>query len=667
MTKSKVNLLGKFAITSVLLILTVLAIFYAAYFQHERIKSRDREIYEEHIPTLLLLKGFEALLFESLDTDIAQHAVVAKYSSLKKDYKKHLASYWRKDEKSRDMISAFDAMLISREELIKLRSTEEFVASQLTQISVNDTKGKIDKQVSQLKKMLEGVIQAQERKVSSVVVEKESADGVLVVLVILLLLTFIAGCLFLLYQLYNGVLSPLTQLRDLIIAISEGKSINTNIQIGQDKIMTNALVNLVKDHRARTSFAVAIGKGDYNNSLELRSEDDEMGKALLEMKENLIVNAKEEKQRNWTVSGLAKFADIIRSQTDLQSLGDTVISEMVKYTSSNQGALFIVEDEDLDDPYLRMASCYAWDKKRFVNKEIRPGQGLTGECWQEGDPIFITEIPQDYVRITSGLGDATPGCVFISPLKINENIYGILELATFKPYEEYEREFIIKVSENIAAAIFNARINSQTHKLLELSQQQAEEMRASEEELRQNMEELQATQEAAERRNAELERVNAQTEAQKQTMAKMLEKLKRKDEETEQQTQQLKAKEEEMLKRMNELEVVREMAEKRNKELERANAQAEAQKQSMTRMIGKLREKEKENQEQTEALKAQEEELRQSMEELKAVQEEMEKTRKAEASKSVEVQKKITEELTAKLRTAEEEVKQLRSMNRSQN
>jgi PAS domain-containing protein len=103
------------------------------------------------------------------------------------------------------------------------------------------------------------------------------------------------------------------------------------------------------------------------------------------------------------------------------------------------------------------------------------------------------------VSITSGLGQATPRCVFIVPLKVNDIIYGVLELASFEPYQEYEREFIEKVCETIASSIATVKIASQTKYLLEQSQLQAEAMRSQEEEMRQNMEELQATQEGMER------------------------------------------------------------------------------------------------------------------------------------------------------------------------
>jgi len=220
---------------------------------------------------------------------------------------------------------------------------------------------------------------------------------------------------------------------------------------------------------------------------------------LIKMREHLKQTKIDDERRNWVVSGLAMFAEIIRNQSDSKKLGDTITSNIVKYTNSNQGALFVLNDEKKDDLHLQSLSCYAWNKKKFAEKTIYEGQGLIGQCWLEGSPIFMTQVPQDYVSITSGLGQATPRCVFIVPLKVNETIYGVLELASFEPYQEYEREFIEKVCETIASSIATVKIADQTKYLLEQSQLQAEALRSQEEEMRQNMEELQATQEGMER------------------------------------------------------------------------------------------------------------------------------------------------------------------------
>jgi transcriptional regulator with GAF, ATPase, and Fis domain len=142
---------------------------------------------------------------------------------------------------------------------------------------------------------------------------------------------------------------------------------------------------------------------------------------------------------------------------------------------------------------MSMKACYAWDKKKFLNHKIHKGEGLAGQSWQEGDLIYLTEVPQNYIRITSGLGDANPTSVLIVPLKVKRQIFGVVEIASFGQFQDFEIEFVQKIAESIASTISSVKINARTQRLLEESQEMTEQMRAQEEEMRQNMEELQAT------------------------------------------------------------------------------------------------------------------------------------------------------------------------------
>src|SRR5260221_2604260 len=148
---------------------------------------------------------------------------------------------------------------------------------------------------------------------------------------------------------------------------------------------------------------------------------------------------------------------------------------------------------------MSMVSCYAWDKKKFITQKIHLGEGLAGQAWQEVDTIYLTDIPQNYIRITSGLGDANPNAILIVPLKVNDQIFGAVEIATFGAFKDFEMEFVKRIAESIASTISSVKINARTQRLLSESQQMTEEMRAQEEEIRQNMEELQATQEEMQR------------------------------------------------------------------------------------------------------------------------------------------------------------------------
>ncbi|MEL7003994.1 MAG: PAS domain S-box protein, partial [Bacteroidota bacterium] len=165
----------------------------------------------------------------------------------------------------------------------------------------------------------------------------------------------------------------------------------------------------------------------------------------------------------------------------------------------------IIDDKTGDEPFMTLTACYAWDKKKYIEQKVYIGEGLAGQVWLEKDTIYLTEVPQDYIKIVSGLGDSNPKSVLIVPLKVNEAIYGVVEIASFNEFADHEIEFVEKIAESIASTVSTVKINATTQQLLEESQEMTEQMRSQEEEMRQNMEELQATQEEMQRGQVETE------------------------------------------------------------------------------------------------------------------------------------------------------------------
>lgn len=329
------------------------------------------------------------------------------------------------------------------------------------------------------------------------------------------LITLLTGGVFVLlgllfaYLLMRNITVPINYIRNIVVKMGRGELVDDKgAKFGRDEIgeMAVAMDSLVNGLKATTLFAKNIGDGKYDSEFKPLSDHDVLGNALLEMRSNLSRVADEDKKRNWATEGLAKFGEILRENTnDVNKLCDTVIGNLVKYLSANQGALYLVDDMEADDPTVSLMSCYAWDKKKYINQQIHRGEGLIGQAWQEKDIIFLTDVPNNYIRITSGLGDANPNCVLIVPLKVNDQIFGVVEIASFNVIREFEIEFVKKIAETLASTISTVKVNAKTQKLLEESQELTEQMRAQEEEMRQNMEELQATQEEMERGSAESE------------------------------------------------------------------------------------------------------------------------------------------------------------------
>lgn len=242
--------------------------------------------------------------------------------------------------------------------------------------------------------------------------------------------------------------------------------------------------------------------GNFDVSNDLQTQD-KLINSILDLRDSLKSSTeeensrkKEDEQRHWVAQGLAKFGEILRANNDnMTELSYNIISQLVKYVSANQGGLYLASENDLGSPVFEMKACYAYERRKFVDKFINFGEGLVGACAKEAKTIYLKKVPDTYLSITSGLGQANPNFLLLVPLKFNDETHGVLEVASFNQFAPYVVEFIEKVAESIASTIANVKINLRTAELLRDSQEQAEMLSSQEEEMRQNMEELQATQE----------------------------------------------------------------------------------------------------------------------------------------------------------------------------
>lgn len=262
------------------------------------------------------------------------------------------------------------------------------------------------------------------------------------------------------------------------------------------------------------NFARQIASGNFETNIET-SDEDVLGKSLAEMNRNLKAAAEENRNRNWTMVGIARIAEIIRvSNHKMEDLANQIVAYLVKYLNACQGGIFVLNDSNQEDQFLELKGCYAYDRKKYLERKVEIGEGLIGQAVMERETTYLKVIPQDYLHITSGLGHANPNTLIIVPLKTEDQVVGALEIASFNQFADYQREFLEKVSENIASSIIFTKNQDKTTKLLQDSQVLGEQLRAQEEEMRQNMEELQATQEDLQRKNSEME--NAQKELTKE-------------------------------------------------------------------------------------------------------------------------------------------------------
>lgn len=340
-----------------------------------------------------------------------------------------------------------------------------------------------------------------EKEVKKKTSELEAQINNLIYLTIFIGMILVAIASVILYYLGLNITQAIGQVSKQLLKMAKGHrvsklEIERNDEIGE---MSRSLDTLIDGVGSYTEFANQIGQGNLDAEFNTLSEGDELGNSLLEMRQGLKKAKIEEenrqienKRRSWVAEGQALISEVMRGTgEDLKIISHRIISTLIRYLDANQGGIFILNDDNPKDLYIELMASFAYNRSRFHQKRINIGDGIIGACFLEKQSIYMTKLPQDYMEIRSGLGTANPSSLLVVPLKMEDKVIGVIEVATFNVLQEHEIEFIEKVSENISSSLFTSKANRKTEELLEMFRHQAEEKAAREEEIRQNLEELQ--------------------------------------------------------------------------------------------------------------------------------------------------------------------------------
>ncbi len=311
------------------------------------------------------------------------------------------------------------------------------------------------------------------------------------VLVLLAVIITIISC----FRIVKTIRRPVNEAVEVLKGLGEGQ-IPTKIKIDKKNELTDMLVSvnkMIDNMHEMVTYTNEVGAGNFTNKISLFNNKGTIYDSLEKMRSNLQKAEQEDAKRAWFNQGLAELGEILRlHQNDTERLYPSLIKFIVKYNTANQGALFLVNDEDEQHKFMELVSFYGYEKHRYYERKLELGEGLIGQAYLDQEPIFLTEVPPFYTKITSGIGEATPNCLALFPLLFNEAVIGVIEIAAFEVFDEHKINFLKRISESVASAIFTVKNTSRTNQLLEVSQQQSEELMAQEEEMRQNVEELHA-------------------------------------------------------------------------------------------------------------------------------------------------------------------------------
>ena len=253
-------------------------------------------------------------------------------------------------------------------------------------------------------------------------------------------------------------------------------------------------------------------KEDFSSEIKISDDSDKLSVSLIELRDKLKLNREndilrrdEENRRNWLAEGQAHFSEILRNNiNDPEKMSFLVLKDLTKYINAVQGGFYILDDSDKDNRFFNLISFFAYDRKKFANQQIKWGDGLIGTCALERKTIHMKKVPDKYIRVTSGLGEANPKGILLEPLLHENEVYGVLEFATMESFQPQQINLVTKIAKHIGSTLASAKSNLNTSRMLEDSRAQANIMASQEEEMRQNMEELKATQEEAARQASQI-------------------------------------------------------------------------------------------------------------------------------------------------------------------
>ncbi len=301
---------------------------------------------------------------------------------------------------------------------------------------------------------------------------------------------------------YLDVVQQMVESSSTKIATSKTENIDNADSLTSIKTILEGAIEGMED---ATNFARKIGEGDFSYNLKSSLKNDQLGYALVEMRQKLLSFSEEERRQTWLNNGIAEVTNLLGSHKleDIEGLSLDFLHYLIKYLNINQGAVFIRSDANSETFDLK--ACYAFDKKKFVKGQIKTGEGLIGQAIAEESTAYTERVPENYVNITSGLGTATPTVLLIVPIKDKEYVYGAVEFASFNKIQAFEIALIEDACQRFAGILSNLQISINTQNLLNETQRVNQELQHKEEQMRANALQLEKTQKTLNDKLVELE------------------------------------------------------------------------------------------------------------------------------------------------------------------
>src|SRR5437660_1552312 len=313
--------------------------------------------------------------------------------------------------------------------------------------------------------------------------------------------------------------------------------------------------NLTTQVRSIAEVSTAVTKGDLTRSIsvevqgELAALKDNINEMILNLKETTRKNT----EQDWLKTNVARFTRMVQGQRDLLAVSKLVLSELAPLVEAQQGIVYIMTEEQDQEPRLKLLASYAFKERPHLSTEYKLGEGLVGQCAMEQERILLTDVPPDYIKITSGLGEAKPLSIVVLPVLFEGQIKAVVELASFHRFSDIHLAFLDQLTESIGTVLNTITATMRTEELLKQSQALAEELQSRQElltttnkRLEQQAATLQASEELLKNQQEQLQQTNAELQEKAALLAEQKNQVEWKNREVEQAKRALEEKAEQL-------------------------------------------------------------------------------------------------------------------------
>ncbi len=554
---SNLNIRQRIAAGYYIIIIIAAVASIGSIFTFQSNKSKYTKISEVYIPSVSNLKEFKSLVSDSKkqindwiyqpNTEEKERLKVLQdkdFPAVKEKLRALSTSESVKDASDINvLVKIFDTVIINQKIIMQKLSTMESYSNDTV---IDEALGVMDKQVTPRLKMINAVLDntivSQNHLLKADESDLNDSYNYLTYVMVFLIIVIVVVGMYATRLARASISNPLDELKNQIIVLGRGEIPDIKLTVRKDEIgeMTNAISAMTDSIKIKTEFASQTGKGNYDRKFELLSDKDILGLALIEMNENLKSNAIEEQNRSWLNKGITDINEILRGAQDNRTeLYSKLVSFLARYLDSGACGLFL-RKEYKNTVLVEFAAGFAFDKKIALKKTFCLGEGFIGQAAAEKKSIILNNLPPDYIRLSSGFGDAAPGHLAVIPLVFEDETLAVLELAGFNELTELQLEYLDSVARIIASVLDLISRKESTEKLLLESQQlnirmqaQEEELKVSNEELTEKTNLLQVSEEELKVQQEELMQTNTQLEEKAQLLAQQNEAVRIKNDELE--------------------------------------------------------------------------------------------------------------------------------------